>query len=372
MHPKLVYNMALIKCPECGHEVSDYAPHCPSCGVSIAGNITICPDCGKVLLKKEKSCPNCGCVLDASNAPVVSKPVSPYRQERLAGSAGGGKHGKGRSSAWKVIVVLIIVAAAGGGGFYYYMNKMHEEQVAQAYDALQSSFDTADYERFLADYPDSPYNGEVKSRLATLKNIRVKWSEIAMSASKDDFIQFLADYPNSAFDEACKSKIDSFDWVDANTENTALSYQKYIDEHPKGRYVAEAKAGKDNIDRMTVSYPDKSEVRSLVASYLTALTANDAETLSKTTAGRLYEESLGFMSKLHGENAKVSFAAVTPAFVSKAPNPNTEYVYIAKCVVERSLVSRSGDAASTQYNAIYVISPDKRIISAKMRPIEDQ
>ncbi len=364
--------MALIKCPECGHEVSDYAPHCPSCGVSIAGNITICPDCGKVLLKKEKNCPNCGCVLDASDAPAVHKPVSPYRQERVAGSTDSGRHGKGRSSAWKVVVVLVIIAAAGGGGFYYYMNKLHEDQVAQAYNALQTSFDTADYERFLSDYPDSPFNADVKSRLETLKNISAKWSETVMSASKDDFVRFLADYPNSAFDEACKSKIDSFDWADANAENTALSYQKYIDEHPQGRYVAEAKAGKDNIDRMTVSYPDKSAVRSLVAMYLTALTANDTETLSQTTAGRLYEESVGFMSKLHGENAKVSFAAVAPAFVSKAPNPNTEYVYIAKCVVERVLVSKSGETARTQYNAIYVISPDKRIISAKMRLAENQ
>lgn len=24
--------MALIKCPDCGNEFSDQAPHCPSCG----------------------------------------------------------------------------------------------------------------------------------------------------------------------------------------------------------------------------------------------------------------------------------------------------------------------------------------------------
>ena len=30
--------MAIIKCPECGHVVSDKAPFCPNCGVKIAGN----------------------------------------------------------------------------------------------------------------------------------------------------------------------------------------------------------------------------------------------------------------------------------------------------------------------------------------------
>ena len=31
--------MAIIKCPECGHEISDKAPFCPSCGVPIAGKV---------------------------------------------------------------------------------------------------------------------------------------------------------------------------------------------------------------------------------------------------------------------------------------------------------------------------------------------
>ena len=35
--------MALIKCPECGHQVSDKAATCPNCGVAIAGNPDIAP-----------------------------------------------------------------------------------------------------------------------------------------------------------------------------------------------------------------------------------------------------------------------------------------------------------------------------------------
>lgn len=31
--------MAIIKCPECGHQTSDKAPVCPNCGVEIAGKI---------------------------------------------------------------------------------------------------------------------------------------------------------------------------------------------------------------------------------------------------------------------------------------------------------------------------------------------
>lgn len=65
--------MAIIKCPECGHEVSDQAPRCPFCGVEIENNIITCPDCGKVLLKKDKTCPNCGCVITPTAAPEQKK-----------------------------------------------------------------------------------------------------------------------------------------------------------------------------------------------------------------------------------------------------------------------------------------------------------
>lgn len=49
----------IIKCPECGHQVSDKAPICPSCGVEIAGHIIKCSNCGELYLKEEGMCPNC-------------------------------------------------------------------------------------------------------------------------------------------------------------------------------------------------------------------------------------------------------------------------------------------------------------------------
>ena len=51
--------MAIIKCPECGHQTSDKATVCPSCGVEIAGKITKCIHCGEVYFKNDGLCPNC-------------------------------------------------------------------------------------------------------------------------------------------------------------------------------------------------------------------------------------------------------------------------------------------------------------------------
>lgn len=51
--------MALIKCSECGKEISDKAKQCPYCGVE--NNVTFCPECGKQLNDNVVTCPSCGC-----------------------------------------------------------------------------------------------------------------------------------------------------------------------------------------------------------------------------------------------------------------------------------------------------------------------
>ncbi len=51
--------MAIIKCPECGHQISEKATVCPSCGVEIAGKITKCVRCGEVYFKDVGLCPHC-------------------------------------------------------------------------------------------------------------------------------------------------------------------------------------------------------------------------------------------------------------------------------------------------------------------------
>ena len=48
--------MALIKCPECGGQVSSNATQCIHCGCKY----TVCPECGKVYMGEMQVCPSCG------------------------------------------------------------------------------------------------------------------------------------------------------------------------------------------------------------------------------------------------------------------------------------------------------------------------
>ena len=51
--------MAIIKCPECGHQINETATVCPICGEKIAGNIVKCNFCGEVYFKDDGICPRC-------------------------------------------------------------------------------------------------------------------------------------------------------------------------------------------------------------------------------------------------------------------------------------------------------------------------
>ncbi len=61
--------MALIKCRECGEEISSTAEVCPHCGFK--NKISVCPECGKPVSADDASCPECGCPLHKKSAAGV-------------------------------------------------------------------------------------------------------------------------------------------------------------------------------------------------------------------------------------------------------------------------------------------------------------
>ena len=66
--------MALIKCVECGKEVSSSAKVCPHCGIKL--NLSSCPECGARLNGDETVCPDCG-------YPIKNKTTSNVITENL-------------------------------------------------------------------------------------------------------------------------------------------------------------------------------------------------------------------------------------------------------------------------------------------------
>ncbi|MBO4849696.1 MAG: zinc ribbon domain-containing protein [Prevotella sp.] len=73
--------MAIIKCPECGHQISEKATVCPICGVEIAGNIVRCTYCGEVYFKDDGICPHCYRALLPHGESRVEEEEPPLQEE---------------------------------------------------------------------------------------------------------------------------------------------------------------------------------------------------------------------------------------------------------------------------------------------------
>ena len=71
--------MALINCPNCGHQISDKAATCVSCGFALA-SVGKCKECGNFLDLGSKFCPKCGCpVEEPAQKAAEPKPVEAVR-----------------------------------------------------------------------------------------------------------------------------------------------------------------------------------------------------------------------------------------------------------------------------------------------------
>lgn len=55
--------MAIVKCKECGQDVSDTASFCPHCGAPVVKDM-YCSKCGTKLPDNVSFCPNCGAAVN--------------------------------------------------------------------------------------------------------------------------------------------------------------------------------------------------------------------------------------------------------------------------------------------------------------------
>ena len=364
--------MSLIKCPECGHDVSDRAPQCPYCGVEIKHNTITCPDCGKVLLKSESVCSNCGCQLLAGKSETGHKRKSAAGYNRYPDMKEEKRSG-GHTLLW-VMVTTIVVLGVAAGGYYFYDRMQQEQAMQQAYAALDGSQEPSEYEAFLNKYPESAFRQEVKKKMERLLLVKKQWDELGATSTKESFMQFMKNFPESRYVADCQNKIDSIDWTEVNAENTPEAYQRYLKEHPEGRYVAEAKVGKEKLALFTTTFGERHTVRQRVIAYLNAISDNQPEAVDTMAVEAVTSQLREMCETLHGQNSKVRMLSVSPIFVTKAPGEHDSYIYLAKMSVQRLLTSPQGYVRSNYFATVVKLSPSLQLLDVKMteeaRPVQ--
>lgn len=234
----------IIKCPECGHQVSDRAKICPSCGIEIAGKITCCPDCGEYILKDECECPNCHCTINASAVPRVKEdyglvpevpeiPVPAEQKEPKKNS-----HKILWSSIIMAFILALIIVLLG----IYFYQKSQQENELRAYENAMMSSEPAVLQNFLDMYVEASvaHRDSIKAHLAILKKIDRDWDNAVASKSKSALQLFIDRNPENIHVPEARLMIDSLDFEAAKLDDSMESYQKYMDTHQQGQYYDEA------------------------------------------------------------------------------------------------------------------------------------
>ncbi|MCI6618043.1 MAG: zinc ribbon domain-containing protein [Prevotella sp.] len=297
--------MAIIKCPECGHQISDKAPVCPSCGVEIAGKITRCPQCGEVYFKDLEMCPNCHHVtLTASShqQPVQPQPVVPaasvvppsvegVRRETTSGPAndtsglpsnGQQPKKKGHGALILSFVLALIVLAVC---FYFYKDAKSSKE-REAYEYAMNSSDPLVLQSYLDTYKDADqaHIDSIQAHLTQLKQADLDWTNAVASGSQAALEDYLSKHPNSPHRAEVQHKIDSLGWLQASNENTLEAYKLYLVDHANGDHVDEANDAIKMLNSKTVQPEEKSAVAAIFRRFFQSINSKDEEALTSTVA----------------------------------------------------------------------------------------
>lgn len=387
--------MAIIKCPECGHQVSDKAVTCPSCGVEIAGKVTKCPECGAIVFSDQELCPNCHFDLHGhveSEEPKVAAavPEQPVREKKTEPNVSteqpvvppkdGGKPHK--RSYMALVVTVVIILIVGFVAAYFYKSSQDSSEKSAYAEAMLSDQPLV-LQNYLDIYQNAPedHRDSIEAHLAVLMNIDKEWTDAVVSNSKAAIERFLKMYPNSPHATEAKIKIDSLDWLSASKANTQEALQLYMDNHAEGLYYDQAKDMLSKLEAKQVSADDKSYVSSLYSGFFKALAADDEDGVTANTANVMTSflhkanatknDVITYMKSIHKNAGQhtVEFRTNNDWKISKSESPDgLGFIYDVKFSVDqKEAASESETATIVTYQVESTISADGKISSLNMK-----
>ena len=387
--------MAIIKCPECGRQVSDQAHTCPSCGIEIAGKITKCPDCGEVFFKSEGQCPNCHrpyvAGQQSAQAPVSPRPVNstrptavppvPPTDDKKDTTDGNTPEKEPKKKNHTALIISFVIAVIICSICFYYYNDAKNNKEKDAYEMAMQSSDPAVLQNYLDSYEDAPeaHRDSIEAHLQLLKKGDTDWTNALVSNSKSALQQYIDQHPNSIHVGEAKHKIDSIDWASASNEATLESYQAYIQEHADGEHIDEAQQAADKMSATKVNPEDKQMISSLFHEYFGGLSNRDESTVTGTVAGLLNSflgkpnatksDVISFMKKIYSKPdiTSMTWRVNNDFHIDKKPVSEDEFSYVVTFTVDQKV--EHTDATQNVLNTYKIkaaVSPEGKIAELNM------
>ena len=409
--------MAIIKCPECGRQISDKAPTCPNCGVEIAGKIIKCPHCGEIYFSSQEMCPNCHEIASAGPAAPVNPaasvnpptpptpptpPVPPVRQTPMAaGNGGNGNNGNGygngkygndpeneaqqkakKKSARSILIISLVFSVLVCGILYYFYDNANRNKEKEAYEYAMQSSDPMVLQSYLDTYKDAEeaHRDSIMAHLEMLKSIDQDWTNALVSGSKQALEDYLQKYPNSPHKQEAWNKIDSIDWNVAKAADNVQAYQAYLDAHADGAHIEEAENAMKKAKSRDLQPEEKQMVSGLFRQFFQSINSHNADGLSATCEDILSSllgktsatkaDVVTFMDKLYKENvANMNWHINNDYQIKKREVGEEDYEYQVQFSAVQNLDLTDGSKKQNNFKINAVVSPAGKVSSFNMNQI---
>ncbi len=392
--------MAIIKCPECGHQISDKAPFCPSCGVEIAGKVTKCPNCGEVYFKELGMCPNCHMSPYATQqspvapstvppvrttvppvpptppTPPVEQPVPPTSNNAQAEEKVTKKNGRG------IFITSFLFAIIVCGIMYYFYDNANRNKEKEAYEYAMSSTDPTVLQSYLDTYKDADqaHIDSIQAHLSMLKQTDSDWTNAVVSGSKEALEAYLQKYPNSPHKLEAWNRIDSIDWIIAKNADNADAYQNYLDEHVDGAHIEEAENALKKVKSRDLSPEEKAMVSGLFRQFFQCINSRNADGLTATCDDVLSSllgkvqatksDVVTFMEKLYKDDvANMNWHINNDYQIKKREVGDEEYEYQVQFSARQDIDHVDGSKKENLFKINAAVSPDGKITSFNMSKV---
>lgn len=324
----------IIKCPECGHQVSDKAPICPSCGVEIAGHLIKCSYCGEIYLKEDAVCPNCHHSASTDNSvnedDVKTEPVKDDSQNN-------GDYSEAETSSVELVVsaesieeeprldgtptqdtltiespssdaevstddvivkpesknnnhtslfVSLLIALVICAVLLFFYKRGNDNHEAEEYKIALKSNNRQVMEQYLEDYPNAPliHINSIRDLLKQTQQNNDEWGCVIQQNTIASYKAYLETHPNTPYKNEILKRVEELYWNDVVNQNTEAAYLGYREKYPKGIHVKEADE-KLKIMLDNTSTPSEEKVAvSAVRQFLQGLNSKSTSKIEGVTA----------------------------------------------------------------------------------------
>lgn len=327
----------IIKCPECGHQVSDKAPVCPNCGVEIAGNIIKCSNCGEIYLKEEGSCPNCHNIEESTSdshksdiqpdtnvyvrptstvyeEPVMATPldstdsipsVSPLKQSEK-------QNPKKKTSNGNAMMISFIIAAILCALLLYFYKDATDSKEAEEYATAMASSDPLVLQGYLDTYRDAPqeHRDSIMSHINRIKDNTTiqnnmddaEYIKAIETGTRESLMNYLNGHHDTPHRAEIEQRIEKIDWDVAQKSNTEDAYLAFMQQHQDGLYY---EAAADKVKGLNATQPvDEAQQQKAITTMRKFFRA--INTRSTSTLGNMIADDFAFRGKANATKTDVA------------------------------------------------------------------